>query len=135
MRISKAPNPHSCSTQMRLTRRPFDPDPEITRNFSYSILAKTIQFIYKFWNLAIIFIIGNIIKTKSLSHCTFDLFNTNFPFGTTNYFRKPCDRRIWAFDLLVFLLAGFKIFIAFLTSATFKTPVVRPPFAPAVQYA
>ena len=51
------------------TCRSFDPDPEITRNFSYTFLAKTIQSIYKFGNLAIIFIIANKVKTKPLKPC------------------------------------------------------------------
>jgi len=49
-----------------------------------------------------------------------------------NQARAALERRMAGFSLLC-LLWFCSSFIAFLTSETFKTPVVRPPLAPAVQ--
>ena len=60
-------------------RRLFDPDPEITRNFTNRLLAEMVQVKYKFRHFAVLFIIDNVIKTKSLSHCTLCLLNADLP--------------------------------------------------------
>ena len=52
-----------------------------------------------------------------------------------SYFLEACERLTTGWDLVSFLEYCCRTLIAFLTSATFRTPVVRPPFAPAVQYA
>ena len=52
-----------------------------------------------------------------------------------NYFLEERERLTTGCDLLFFFWLCCRTLIAFFTSAIFKTPVVRPPLAPAVQYA
>ena len=51
------------------------------------------------------------------------------------YLLEAWERLTIGCDLLSLFCPCWRTFIAFFTSATFKTPVVLPPFAPAVQYA